>query len=55
MAFTTLAHHMDMDWLREAYHRVRKDGASGIDNQSAKDYAEHLEGNLQTLLDPNLK
>lgn len=51
IAFTTLAHHMDMDWLREACSRVRKDGASGIDNQSAKDYAEHLEGNLQSLLD----
>lgn len=41
MAFTTLAHHMDTDWLREAYNRARKDGESGIDNQSAKDYAEH--------------
>lgn len=51
MAFTTLAHHMGMDWLREAYNRARKDGSSGIDNQSAKDYAEHLEGNLQSLLD----
>lgn len=28
-AFTSLAHHMDLDWLMEAYHRTRKDGAVG--------------------------
>ena len=28
-AFTTLAHHIDIDWLREAYRRTRKDGAAG--------------------------
>ena len=30
-ALTTLAHHIDIDWLREAYRRTRKDGATGID------------------------
>lgn len=48
---TTLAHHIDVDWLREAYRRTRKDGARGIDGQSAEQYAEHLEENLQALLD----
>jgi RNA-directed DNA polymerase len=48
---TTLAHHIDMDWLREAHHRTRKDGAVGVDGQSAEQYAEQLEGNLQSLLD----
>jgi group II intron reverse transcriptase/maturase len=48
---TTLAHHIDVDWLREAYRRTRKDGARGIDGQSAKQYAERLEDNLQSLLD----
>ena len=47
---TTLAHHIDMDWLREAYRRTRKDGARGVDGQSASQYAEHLEENLQSLL-----
>lgn len=47
----TLAHHIDVDWLREAYRRTRKDGARGIDGQSAEAYAEHLEANLQSLLD----
>jgi len=47
----TLAHHIDVDWLREAFRRTRKDGAPGIDGQSAAGYAEHLEANLQSLLD----
>ena len=51
MAFTTLAHHIDIDWLREAYRRTRKDGARGVDGRSAAEYAENLEGNLQSLLD----
>ena len=48
---TTLSHHIDLDWMREAYRRTRKDGAAGIDGQSAQDYAEHLDENLQDLLD----
>src|SRR4051812_15088443 len=47
----TLAHHIDVDWLREAYRRTRKDGARGVDGQSAEAYAEQLEANLQSLLD----
>jgi group II intron reverse transcriptase/maturase len=51
MAFTSLAHHIDIDWLREAYRRTRKDGAVGVDGQTAEEYARDLEGNLQALLD----
>ncbi|HXW34874.1 MAG TPA: group II intron reverse transcriptase/maturase [Acidimicrobiales bacterium] len=47
----TLAHHIDVDWLREAYRRTRKDGARGVDGQSAKQYAAQLDMNLQSLLD----
>ena len=50
MAFTTLAHHIDVNWLREAYRRTRKDGARGVDGQSAEEYAADLEGNLRSLL-----
>lgn len=50
MAFTTLAHHMDLAWLREAYRRTRKDGAPGVDGQTAEQYAERLDENLQSLL-----
>lgn len=51
MAFTTLSHHIDIDWLREAYRRTRKDGAAGVDGQSAEQYAEALEDNLRSLLE----
>ena len=50
-ALTPLAHHIDMVWLREAYRRTRKDGATGVDGQTAEQYASHLETNLQSLLD----
>jgi len=50
-ALTTLAHHLDLDWLREAYRRTRKDGAVGVDGQDAKSYAANLDENLQSLLD----
>jgi group II intron reverse transcriptase/maturase len=45
-----LAHHIDVPWLLEAYERTRKDGAPGIDGQTGRCYAEHLEANLQGLL-----
>ena len=47
---TSLAYHMDIEWLREAYRRTRKDGAVGVDGQTAADYEQDLEGNLQRLL-----
>src|SRR5215472_13075661 len=50
MAFTTLAHHLDVEWLREAYRRTRKDGAVGVDGQSAQEYQANLEANLRSLL-----
>lgn len=46
----TLSHHMDIDWMKEAFRRTRKDGATGIDGQSAKAYQQNLEGNLEALL-----
>ena len=50
-ALTTLAHHIDIDWLREAYRRTRKDGATGVDRQTADEYASNLEENLRSLLE----
>lgn len=47
---TTLARHIDIDWLKEAYRRTRKDGATGIDGQTALDYGRDLEANLSLLL-----
>jgi RNA-directed DNA polymerase len=51
MAIRTLAHHIDVEFLRVAYQQTRKDGAVGVDEQTAADYAASLEGNLQSLLD----
>ncbi len=51
LVLTTLAHHIDVAWLREAFRRTRKDGATGVDAQTAADYEADLEENLQSLLD----
>jgi len=50
MAFTSLAHHIDVEFLREAYRRTRKDAAVGVDGQTAAAYAANLEDNLHSLL-----
>jgi retron-type reverse transcriptase len=50
MVFTTLAHHIDLDWLYTAYRETRKDGAVGIDGQTAKEYEANLMENLRSLL-----
>ena len=47
--FTSLAHHIDVAFLREAHARTRKDGATGVDGQTAQQYAQDLEGNLTDL------
>lgn len=51
MVFTTLGHHIDVEFLRVAYQRTRKDGAVGVDGQSAATFAENLDENLRSLLD----
>jgi hypothetical protein len=51
VALTTFAHHIDIDWLREAYRRTRKDGATGVDRQTADEYARKLEEKLRSLLE----
>jgi hypothetical protein len=49
-AFTTLAHHIDIDWLTEAYRRTRKDGAVGVDGQTAKDCIRHTDPILHAMV-----
>jgi RNA-directed DNA polymerase len=51
MSFTSLNHYLDVDWLREAYRRLRKDSAPGYDGQTVAAYGQDLEANLQSLLD----
>ena len=50
LTLTTLAHYIDVDWLREAFRRTRKSAAAGIDGTTAEDYAQNLDENLSNLL-----
>ncbi|MFC3391098.1 group II intron reverse transcriptase/maturase [Aidingimonas halophila] len=50
-AFTSLAHHLDVQWLKTAYLMTRRDGAVGIDGQTADDFARDFEANIQRLLE----
>jgi hypothetical protein len=47
--FTTLAHLMDEDCLREAYRHTKKASAPGSDGVTAQRSAEHLDENLHDL------
>jgi len=50
-AFRSLAQHIDVELLHEAFRRTRKDGAVGVDGQTGCEYEEGLEENLHSLLD----
>ena len=47
---TALNQHLDLNWMHEAYRRVRKDAAPGVDGQTVAGYGEHLTENLRDLL-----
>jgi len=49
MVFTAIMHHVDVNFLREAYRRTRKDAKPGTDGVTAEEYALSLEENLQNL------
>jgi group II intron reverse transcriptase/maturase len=51
VVLTALAHHIDIEFLRAAYQRTRKDGAVGVDGETASSYAENLDERLRSLLD----
>ena len=50
MVFTALNAFLDFEWMLEAYARTRKDGATGVDGQTAQDYETDLVENLHDLL-----
>jgi len=50
MRWTTLAHNIDEDFLREAHRLVRKDAAVGVDGVTASEYGKDLDANLESLL-----
>ena len=51
MGFTSLNQYLDLAWLHEAFLRTRRDGAPGVDGQTAAGYEANLQANLQALLD----
>ena len=50
-SFLSLSHYIDEYWLTAAYTRTRKDGAVGVDGQTAAEYGEDLGSNLRSLVD----
>ena len=48
---TSLSHYIDEYFLAEAFARIRKDGAPGVDGRTASEYAKNLVENLRSLLD----
>lgn len=49
MAFTTLAHHLDVAMLADAFRRLNPHSAPGVDRVTWRMYKENLESNLETL------
>ncbi|HSQ54978.1 MAG TPA: group II intron reverse transcriptase/maturase [Gemmata sp.] len=45
----SLAHLVDEDLMKEAYRRIRKDAAVGVDGVTKEQYGEQLEDNLRRL------
>lgn len=46
-----LSHHMDREWLVEAFRRTRKDGAVGTDGISGAEYGASLDDRIGCLID----
>ena len=46
---TTLLHHINLDTLREAFFRLKKNAAVGVDAVTWRDYARDLDRNLTDL------
>ena len=51
MVFTTLHHHIDIEWMPGAWNGVRRDGATGVDGVTAEDYETDLGARLLDLME----
>ena len=50
LRFTALLHHVyNLEMLREAYFRLKREAAPGVDRVTWRQYGESLEENLQDL------
>ena len=50
LQFTSLAHLLNKEFLKECYYSLGRDRASGIDGVSWKEYGENLDENIQNLV-----
>ena len=50
-ALVSLHHNMDLEWMQEAYKRIKPETSPGVDGQSLSMYEENLENNLKDLLE----
>lgn len=50
-ALTSLSYHLDEVWMREAYRRLKRSSAPGVDGQTVQMYGENLDANLPALLE----
>ena len=48
---TSLAHFVDIHWLYEAWTRIRKSGAVGVDGETTDDFKANLDERLMKLLE----
>jgi group II intron reverse transcriptase/maturase len=49
--FTSLAHHLNVEFLRGCYRSIGKDKACGIDGRSWREYGQDLDENLADLVE----
>ena len=45
-----MGHYLDMEWMKEAYRRVSKESAPGVDGETVAEYGRELERNLEELI-----
>ena len=48
--FTSLAHLLNIEYLRDCYNSLNRNKAVGIDNVSWEEYGENLDENLELLV-----
>jgi group II intron reverse transcriptase/maturase len=47
--FTALLHHVDIEALKRAFRRLKRQASAGVDGETVASYEENLQGNLQDL------
>ena len=51
LKFTSLAHMLTVDFLKECFRELKRNKAPGVDGVSVKEYGENLEENLKDLVE----